>query len=340
MSKADTRKDLPVIVLHNLDYSWEASDLQTAQHEVATLEQAIKEHGHPVENVAVCDTDLTGRLQGYDPEQHIVLNWCESLPRLARSEALIPRTLESLGFTYTGSPPDVLLSSWDKENVKNVLEQHTLPTPRWQIFSEPAREDWTRFPAIVKPAREHCSYGVTSDAVVLSPAELQERVAYVVDTFSQPALVEDFIDGREFHVSLWGNGTIEMLPPAEMDFTAFSRQQDRLCTFDSKFNPGSKHYDQIDILLPAPLSSAETAALEKTVTAAYRALGCRDYARLDIRLRDGVFYVLDINPNPDISFETSMVSAAELAGYSYGAMLSRLVNLAALRHPVLSPPSS
>jgi D-alanine-D-alanine ligase len=71
--------------------------------------------------------------------------------------------------------------------------------------------------------------------------------------------------------------------------------------------------------------------------AAYRVMGCRDYARMDIRLRDGIFYVLDVNPNPDISSDTSMACAAELAGYSYGAMLSKMVHLAAHRHPVLHP---
>jgi len=122
-----------------------------------------------------------------------------------------------------------------------------------------------------------------------------------------------------------------------MDFSAFQDVQDRLCTFDSKFKPGSRHYDQIRLNLPALLSDEEVETLERVAQAAYRVMGCRDYARLDIRLRDGVFYVLDVNPNPDISSDTSMACAAESAGYSYGAMLSKMVNLAAHRHPALRP---
>ena len=195
-------------------------------------------------------------------------------------------------------------------------------------------DDWSCYPAIVKPAGEHCSLGVDEGAVVLGPQELRARVSYVLDAFHQPALVEDFIDGREFHVSLLGgDGQCTMLPPAEMDFSAFRDVRDRLCTFDSKFTPGSTHYKDIRLRIAAELDPSEYKTLEATARAAYQILGCRDYARIDIRLRDGVFYVLDVNPNADISVETSIVCAAEAAGYSYGAMLSYLIRLATQRHP-------
>jgi D-alanine-D-alanine ligase len=110
--------------------------------------------------------------------------------------------------------------------------------------------------------------------------------------------------------------------------------RDRLCTYESKYHPGSRHYEEIQLLLPAPLTEAEYDLLYRTAQSAYRAYRCRDFARLDIRLRDGVFYVLDINPNPDISSDNSMTFAAEAAGYSFGAMGSHLIRLAAARHPV------
>lgn len=106
------------------------------------------------------------------------------------------------------------------------------------------------------------------------------------------------------------------------------------CAPSTKFTPGSPHYDRIQVRLPAPLTNAEYQRLERTALAAFRVLGCRDYARLDIRLHDGTFYLLDINPNPDICSDTTTALAAEAAGYPYGAMLSRLASLAARRHPV------
>jgi D-alanine-D-alanine ligase len=147
-------------------------------------------------------------------------------------------------------------------------------------------------------------------------------------------LVEDFIDGREFHVSLWGNGRIEMLPPAEMDFSGFSAVKDRLCTYDSKHCPGSRHYEGIHTLLPAPLSATELASMEEVCRRAYRAIGCRDYGRIDLRARDGAFYILDVNPNADISMDASLACAAEVAGHSYGQAGSKVVWMAAHRHPI------
>ena len=335
---ADQRRtDLSVLLLHNLDPGWEPFDWEKALEEVRSLEKAIRGEGHPVTNVPVLDSDLASRLRDYHPEEHVVLNWCEGFPGLPFSEALVAQSLEALDFVYTGSAPGVLAMSWDKGEVKRLLKNSGIPTPSWRLYHHLEVDGWRTFPAIVKPAREHASSGVTSDAVVLGPEKLRARIAYVLEHFQQPALVEDFIDGREFHVSLWGNSSVEMLPPAEMDFSAFKDVQDRLCTFDSKFKPGSRHYDQIRLRLPASLTEEEVETLERVAQAAYRVMGCRDYARLDIRLRDGIFYVLDVNPNPDISSDTSMASAAEVAGYSYGAMLSQMVNFAAHRHPALRP---
>jgi len=329
------RKDFPVLVLHNIDHSWEQHEIETALREIELIETGMKNEGHPVVSVAVERPELELYLKEFNPLDYVVLNWCESIPGIERSEALVAQTLESLSFTHTGSPPEVLHASWNKCRVKQLLETHGIPTPSWQVFDTPDATSWDIFPAIVKPSGEHCSYGITSDAVVTDKKNLRDRIAYVLETFHEPALVEDFIDGREFHVSMWGNGSVEMLPPAEMDFRTLADVHDRLCTYDAKFKPGTRHYEQIEVLLPAPLSQTERAALEKTARSAYVVMGCRDYARLDIRLRDGIFYVLDINPNPDISSDTSMAAAANLIGYPYGAMLSMLANFAAHRHPLL-----
>lgn len=333
VDSANHRARLPVLLLYNLDPSWPADDIADALRAAVAVETTLSEAGHPVTSVVVQDSDLDGRLRDHSPDECVVFNWCEELPGIARSEALVARVLEALRFVYTGSPPDVLAMSWDKAGVNRVLDRHGVPVPRWHVYDSARLNGWDCFPAIVKPVYGHCSMGVTTDAVVLTPSELERRIAYVLEEFKQPALVEDLIDGREFHVSLWGNGVIHMLPPVEMDFAAFSDVHDRICTFDSKFCPGSPHYEKILARVPAPLEAEEYERLEQVALKAYHALGCRDYARLDVRLRDGIFYVLDVNPNPDISPEASMAEAAQAAGYSYGAMVNTLVQLAAERHP-------
>jgi len=151
--------------------------------------------------------------------------------------------------------------------------------------------------------------------------------------------VEDFIDGREFHVSVWNNGPPEMLPVAEMDFSAFSDASDRLCTYESKFTPGSPHYERIETIMPAQLNDRLYKKLEKKVIDTWNGFGCTDYARFDFRLRDDKFYLLDINPNNDISIDTSFALAAEMNNWSYGQMVKRIVMMAAGRHPVFGTAS-
>jgi D-alanine-D-alanine ligase len=333
MTPDHSRTDLPVLLLYNFDPSWPPQDIQDCHAEAHLLKDALAEIGHPVQEVCVQSADLETHLDSVDPNEYLIFNWCEELPGIPRSASLVARALDRMGFTYTGASAEALVFSQDKRQVKARLRAEGIPTPRWHIFTTAKPDGWDCFPAIVKPAFEHCSYGVTRDAVVLSSVELAERILYVLETFQQPALVEEFLDGREFHVTVLGNGKLHVLPPAEMDFAAFKNIKDRLCTYESKFDPQSISYNLIEMRLPALLSQDEQGQIEALALSAYRAVACRDYARLDIRLRDGIFYVLDINPNADISPDTSLAISAELYGLSYGRLASLLINLAAERHP-------
>ena len=327
------RTDLPALLLYNIDPFWPLQDIQDCYSAVHLLKCALIEVGHPIQEVCVQSAELHKALEGYSPDEHLIFNWCEELPGMPRSASLVAQTLDLMGFTYTGASAEALTLSQDKRQVKARLCTQGIPTPRWQIFNTARSDGWDCFPAIVKPAFEHCGFGVTRDAVVQSPTELADRVRYVLDTFDQPALIEEFIDGREFHVTVLGNGKLHMLPPAEMDFSAFDNVKDRLCTFESKFDPQSTSYNLIELHLPAFLTQDEQCLIEGTALSAYRAVDCRDYARMDLRLRDGVFYVLDVNPNADISPDTSLALAAGVIGLSYGQLGSLLINLAAQRNP-------
>lgn len=333
------RCDLSVILLHNMDPEWNDAESREAAQDVAALGDALAQVGHRVELLPVEDDRLRERLEPFDRREHIVFNWCEGLPGLPHSEPEVAAILEDLGFTFTGSPSAVLALSQDKPRVKSVLDAMGLPTPPWAVFDQPAAGDWTTFPAIVKAAYEHCSIGISAESVVCSPAELERRITYILERHRQPALVEEFIDGREFHVAAWGNGTVNVLPPAEMDFVGLTDIHDRLFTYEAKYVPGSRLYETIELRVPVALDRSVLAELERIVLGTYRSTGCRDYGRIDLRYRDGAFYVIDVNPNPDINPLTSMTYAAAEVGYSYGGMGSRIVNLAAARHPFRRPGS-
>ncbi len=327
-------RELAVLLLYNLDPTWTVREREEVIASSLELEQAIAAVGHPTALAPLQNDKINDILRPFDPSATIVFNGCESIPGVPHSEALVACNLELLDFVFTGADSAALLLSGNKYRVKRILEETGIPTPEWRVCEEPKADGWDIFPAIVKPVNEHSSEGITRDSVVKTEAKLLDRIAYVIETYKQPALVEDFIDGREFHVSVWGNGHIEILPPAEMDFSRFDEVEDRVCTYDSKFTPGSPPYENIEMIVPAPFSENEMKVVEEICKAAYRVIGCRDYGRIDLRRRDGVYYVLDVNPNADLSPEASLSSAAEVAGYSYGETGSRIVRLAAHRHPI------
>jgi len=330
------RTDIPVLMLHNIDPLWNSEEKTAVFNAVDRLSAELQNEGHPVVNVPVTNDALQCILQPYNPKEYIVFNWCEELPSKPRSDHLVTEILEKLNFTFTGSSSKVLAFSWDKPATKVLLKKHDIPTPSWEVIETAESCSWDRFPAIVKPAYEHCSIGITSDAVVTDQQTLKNRVSFVRENFDQPSIVEDFIAGREFHVNIFGNKVVKVLPTAEMDFSAFENIKDRLCTFDSKFTPGSLHYEKILLRVPANLKKKQLLLLNEVAIKAYRALGCRDYARIDLRFDNELCHVLDVNPNPDFSPDTSTIYAAKEKGYSYGAIASWVITLAAQRHPVFS----
>jgi len=325
---------IPVGLLYNIDPDWTPEEKEEALRLTEELGGALSGLGHVVELVRIEGDEIAEKLRPYDPDQYLIFNWCEGIPGLNHSEWLVARKLEDLGYTYTGAASQTLALAQDKQRVKGLLDARGIPTPAWKIFDVPRTDSWRIFPAIVKPQNEHCSAGITPESVVMNRADLDRRIAFVLNRYAQPALVEDFIDGREFHVAVLGNDDPTVLPAAEMDFSRFGSARDRLCTYEAKFTPGSLHYEKIETLLPAPLTEAEKEIMEAICINAYRAVGCRDYARMDIRLRDGVFYVLDVNPNADISSDASMACAAEAAGIGYAQLGGAIVRMAAARHPV------
>ncbi len=326
--------DLPVLLIHNLDPAWPQEDISNSLVIADLMTEALRATGHPLQRARLEDDQLGRLLRDYDPRKVVVFNWCEEVPGIPRSSWMVAQELERQGFTYTGADYPSLVFSQDKRQVQQRLKDACVPTPVWMIFESADISGWSLYPAIVKPSLEHYSLGIERESVVESPAELSRRVQYVIDKFQQPALVEEFIDGREFHVGVIGNDRLLMLPPAEVDFSMYADIHDRLCTYDANFTPATMAYQNSFARLPVEFTPAELERMERAVLAAYQATGCRDYARMDIRLREGVFYILDVNHNADISPDNSLIKAAEMVGYPYGQFASLLVNLAAERHPV------
>jgi D-alanine-D-alanine ligase len=328
-----TRPKFKAIILYSLMSDWTPDDTMVSEEAVRRMSRGLSAVGIDSTPVAI-RRDVAGPVREFDPSRHVIFNWCEGLDGDPNAYDAVPPVLEELGFAYTGADAWSLAATQHKAQTKELLLQHKIPTPVSKVYSRAALNGWRRYPAMVKPSNEHCSFGITRDSVVDSAQELKDRVQYVLDTWKCPALIEDFIDGIEYNVGIWGNDELEVLPIGAIDYSAFMDYHDRVCTFDAKWNPESEAYRLTGVECPAVLDPALKRRIEKVALSAYRALRLRDYGRIDIRVRNGVPYVLDVNANPDITMEGGFARSARAAGYDYGQMTARILGFAANRMPV------
>lgn len=267
-------------------------------------------------------------------------NLCESLRGDARLEAAVAWLLELEGVAYTGSPPRALALALEKPLCRAALREAGVPVPRGAVLARP--DDPLAGPApprpgrrwIVKPAREDASHGVALESVVAGEAAARARAAWVIETFRQPALVEEWIDGRELNVSLLEgpDGALEVLPLAEIDFSAWPAGAPRVVTYDAKWRPDSPEYRGSPSVAAGPLEPALAARVREVARAAFRAVGLRDYGRVDLRLcpADGPL-VIDVNPNPDLSPDAGLARAAARGGLPHDDLCRTLVDRALAR---------
>jgi D-alanine-D-alanine ligase len=221
----------------------------------------------------------------------------------------------------------------EKGRAKRVMERWDIPTPAGREFkSADELTTWEHFPAIVKPVSQHCSVGVTRDAVVHDIDALRQRIAFVNETIKEAALVEQFVVGREINVGIWGNGRPRVLPLREIDFSRIEDPMHRLVTWDSKWTPDSHEWNSMPVITDVKASNTLRARIEEIVLRTYRVFECRDYARVDLRIgaKDQP-YVVDVNPNPDITADGGFIGACKAAGYTYGEAISNIVQMAVAR---------
>ena len=272
-----------------------------------------------------------------------VFNLCESIHGDSRFESLIPLHMELAGIAFTGSCPFGLSLALRKERVKDILRGRGVPVPRGGLVN--SADECAAFglslPAIVKPAREDASVGICSASVVKTQQALEQRVAYVIDRYRQPALIEEFVDGREIYVSVLERLGQEpqVFPFFEIDFSDMPADRPNIVSFEGKWVEDSVEYKGTRPVRCEGLSHEVRSRIAKTALDAFRAVGLRDYGRLDFRLsRDGIPYVIDVNPNCDLSDLAGGYSrAAKAAGLSYKELILRIVDLALARQSHVTP---
>jgi D-alanine-D-alanine ligase len=301
------------------------------------IADALRRRGHEVYLLGVRnDLDyLVASLGELRPD--LVFNAVEAFHGDPTLEYLVPGMLEAEGYPYTGSPPLALLVSRNKAMSKKVLAFHGIRVPGFVTYRPGERiveEPELRFPLIVKPLQADASEGIAQASVVQDPAALRERVSRMHDRFRQPAIAEEFVEGRELYVSLIGNGDdLMVLPITEMVFDKRkTRPEERIATQSAKWDEEYRARKGIRNVLARPLSSSVRSRIAEICRTAFRSLWLRDYARLDVRVAtDGEVWFMEANANPFISYGHDMANAAAKAGMEYYNFVQRLVDVAVSR---------
>ena len=325
-----------IVVLYNYSQRLakeESRDLLAEQGVIACAQavaDALREADYWVAQVPF-STEVELALAPYPPTHWMVFNLGEGLEGRLFEEARIAWALEAMGYRFTGCAGDAIVRSTHKAQAKAILAAHGVPTPPWWLFRHPDEVDPAAvfpFPLIVKPVAEDASLGIGPEAVVYTLHQLRDRVDYVVERYHQAALAEAFITGREFNISLWDDPP-QVLPLAEVDFSAFADPCERIVSFAAKWEAESFEYHHTPVLCPAPVTPALGERIAATAWQAWEAIGCQGYARVDMRLADeGTAYVVEVNCNPDLSPDAGFYRSVQAAGYNYVGMVVHILEWA------------
>ena len=311
-------------------------DVPTALDEYKALVTGLRRAGYRARAVNIKEDlrRLERTLRRGRPD--VVFNLIEHFHNDPELEAYVAAVFDLHAVPYTGSPPFALALCQRKGLTKQLLMSHGVPTPRFKVIrsEEIPKRHGLRYPLIVKPAREDASSGVDRNSVVQDAAALRQRLEYMFTEFAPPILIEEFITGTELHVGVLGNDPPEVLPPIQWDFSDLPHDHPAIISFAAKWNPLDEVFHRVHSHCPARLPKRVVKRVEEVALQAYKVTGARDYARLDIRLdAHNRPFVLEVNPNPDLTEGVSFMEAAEVAGHTFEETLAMIVEFALERKP-------
>jgi D-alanine-D-alanine ligase len=301
--------------------------------EIGKIKKILESYYSDVKVLAV-DKNInrvTKEINNYSPD--IIFNFVESIEGIASYESCIAGLYELLGFQYTGNTPSTLGNCLNKGRTKNILRSYDIDTPDFIVikpFQKILPENFKlKLPVILKLLNEDASIGISELSVVNDINSLKRHVNFLSETYNQEIIAEEYIDGREINVAILGG---EPLPLSEIEFHGLPEDFPKIVTYDGKWMAGSLYYKYTNPKCPAGLEVNVKKKIEQVALTAYEAMNCRDYARVDIRLdNNNNPYVIEINPNPDISLDSGFARAASAAGITYPELLYTIAGYAVRR---------
>jgi D-alanine-D-alanine ligase len=290
----------------------------------------LRDLGHEVRVVGVRnDLGVIGEAVN-DFKPHIAFNLLEEFGGVGVFDQNVVAYLELLRLPYTGCNPRGLILARDKGLARQIMAYHRIPFPAFKVFpiGRKIRVREANFPLIVKSVSQEASLGISQASVVETEEKLRERIAFVHESIGTDAIVEQYIQGRELYVGLIGNTRLKVLPVWELELNGMPDELRRIATARVKWS--SKYQEKYAIKSgPArDLADGLIKQIQWMAKRVFRALNLSGYARIDLRLdANGRLYVLEANPNPQISYGEDFAESAETAGISYEALMQSLISL-------------
>lgn len=293
--------------------------------------QALRKLGHQVEKVGVIDDLGAIRNAIAKVQPDITFNLLEEFHRVSVYDQHVASYLELIKQPYTGCNPRGLLLARDKALSKQIMLYHRVATPRFQVvprgkkFRIPAR---LKFPLLVKSTTEDASLGLSRSSVVNDPPALREQVEQCHDTIGTDALVEEYIEGREFYVGILGHERLQVLPIWELSFSKLPQGVPNIATAQVKWDHKYQAKVGVETGPARDLPANVRANIHRICKRVFRALYLSGYARIDLRMKEsGEIFVLEANPNPNLSRDEDFAASAAAVGLTYPKLLHRILTL-------------
>ena len=256
-------------------------------------------------------------------------NLVESVEGIAEYEMYHAGLYDLLNISYTGNPPQALGNCLNKSRAKQILRANNIDVPN-AVTAQPGNKNTDienlRFPLITKLLKEDASIGISEHSVVNNKEELEKQLEYLFTTYRQAVIVEEYIEGREFNIGILGE---TVLPVSEISFEGLPADFPKIVTYEGKWMQESLYYKHTVPLCPAPIDDDLHKKLESIAKMAFKAMGCRDYARVDVRVdKNGNPFVIEVNPNPDISTDAGFPRAASKINITYDDLILKIAGFA------------
>ena len=335
-------KKLRVLALMH-DYMVPPEDIEG--HDLATVQwktefditSTLRDIGHNVHTLGVKDDlrDIRRTVDEFKP--HIAFNLMEAFDEVGVFDMNIVSYLELIRLPYTGCNPRGLVLSRDKALSKQLMSYHQIPIPEFAVFRrgrDIKRPKRLKFPLIIKSLTQDASIGIAQASVVDDDNKFRKRVQFIHDSIGTDAIAEQFIDGRELYVGIVGNERLQAFPVWELTFDSMPEGLHHIATDRVKWNETYQKKHGIKTGAAKDLPNGLSERIKRIAKHVYRSLGMSGYARMDLRLdRNGDFFIMEANANPQLAFGEDLAESAEQAGLTYEELLQRILQNGLRWHP-------